>query len=422
MKWHNLPPVNGRQFTSADVGWSIDYIKKSPLASFWDTTMSHEEPDAYTVVLHLSGPDPELALKLAQYTNVMLPHEVQEQYNDFKSVMVGTGAFQFKSYKPGQEIVAERNPSCYEQGVDGKALPYVDEVKGQVFADYSAEVAAMRSGQLDIPGFSGYRKLDWDSLKQAVPKGTHWGALQTTYNGIWFNWERKPFDDVRLRQAVSLAINRDDLIASNAGGAAISGFVPAAFTDFTWSEEKLRDKFKQDVEKAKQLVAQAGYKPGELSLTMPTANLYAQDAEVAQQALAAIGIQTRIDAQGDTFNAVLQKGDFAISSGIAGGAGNLVNYFMSDFIRTGSSKNFLHISDPEIDRLAAAQSTELDPVKRKQLIDQLQDREYEIMPYVPTVSRYYYYTTSCRTKNIRTTRLNQNPEIDKNVWIDPTGC
>src|SRR5581483_3402161 len=133
VKWQNLPPVNGRQFTSADVGWSIDYIKKSPLASFWDTTQSHDQPDPNTVVLHLSGPDPEVALKMGQYTNVMLPHEIQEQYGDFKTVMVGTGAFQFKSYKPGQEILAERNPNYFEQGIDGQPLPYVDAVDTQVF-------------------------------------------------------------------------------------------------------------------------------------------------------------------------------------------------------------------------------------------------------------------------------------------------
>ena len=235
---------------------------------------------------------------------------------------------------------------------------------------------------------------------------------------------------MRLRKAVSLAIDRDDLIASNAGGAAVSGFIPAAFTEFSWPEEKLRERFKRDVEQARKLVADAGYKPGDasaglstgLKFVMKTATLYQQDAEVVQQALAAIGIETSVLPEGDTFNAVLQKGDFEIASGIAGGAGNLVNYFAFNFIRTGSSNNYLAISDPEIDRLATAQAREMDPAKRKQLIGQLQHREFEVMPYVPTVSRYYYYTSSCRAKNLRTTRLNMNPEVDKHVWIDETGC
>jgi peptide/nickel transport system substrate-binding protein len=101
VKWHNQPPVNGRKFTSADVGWSIEHQKKGIWAAFWDTVVSHEEPDASTVVLKLSDSDPELVLKMAYYVNVMLPHEIKEQYGDFKTVMVGTGAFQFKSYKVG---------------------------------------------------------------------------------------------------------------------------------------------------------------------------------------------------------------------------------------------------------------------------------------------------------------------------------
>ncbi|HEV7661887.1 MAG TPA: ABC transporter substrate-binding protein, partial [Chloroflexota bacterium] len=144
VKWHNKPPVNGRPFTSADVAWSIEFHKAgSVVRSFWEG-VTHDEPDPYTVILHLKQPDADFLQKLGHYQNFMLAHEVKEQDGDFGKTAIGTGPFMLQDWKQGQESMAVRNPDYYEMGTDGKPLPYVDAVRTVNFSDYNAEVAAFR--------------------------------------------------------------------------------------------------------------------------------------------------------------------------------------------------------------------------------------------------------------------------------------
>lgn len=142
VKWQNLPPVNGRALTSADVGWMIDHQKKEgQLKSTW-APITHEEPDAQTIILKLKDPDPDfLGNVLGERLNVMMPREIKEQYNDFKTVAVGTGPYIMKQFIPNQIRLEERNPNYREMGVDGKPLPYIDRIEFPVLADLAAEIA-----------------------------------------------------------------------------------------------------------------------------------------------------------------------------------------------------------------------------------------------------------------------------------------
>ena len=129
--WHNLPPVNGRAFTSADIAWTLDYYAvASPQRRFY-SGVTHSEPDPNTVVLKLSKPTADFALMLADDSNAVLPHEIKEQHGDYKQIAVGTGAWQLKEYQARQYITWERNPNYYIMGADGKPLPYMDEVPGR---------------------------------------------------------------------------------------------------------------------------------------------------------------------------------------------------------------------------------------------------------------------------------------------------
>jgi len=422
VKWHNKPPVNGRQFTSADVAWSIEYHKSgSVVRSLWDG-VSHEEPDAYTVVLRLQQPDADFIQKLGHYQNLMMPREVKDQYGDFSQVAVGTGAFMLKDWRQSQESVSERNPDYFEMGEDGQPLPYVDGIRTVQFNDYNAEVAAFRAGQIDYTGTFGLLKLEADAMRQSNPNLRMTQELQFTHAGVWFRLDKQPWDDPRVRRAVMLTLDREDLIASNRGGAVQAGVVPAALPEYAWSEEKMKEKFKLDRELAKQLLTEAGVPPGSLSVTMKTSSQYAEDAEVAQQHLAAIGIQTKIVVEGRNFSTIMQSYNFDdLAWGVIGGQ-PLLNYWVGDLLRTGASLNILRFGDPQVDALAVAQARELDPVKRKVMTDQLQDRLYDVMPYAPTVSRIYYHFTSCRTKNAPLAKPNHNHVSVKWAWIDPTGC
>ena len=425
VKWQNLAPVSGRKFVSSDVKFSMEHHLSGSIAkALWDGVASMDTPDDKTVIIKLKTSDADFGAKLGFRDNKMVPKEVKAQYGDFKTVAVGTGPFIHKDYKPGVMRQVVKNPDYWDMGIDGKPLPYIDGMNYATFADTTAELAAMRANQLDVGNTLAYRKQDWDQVKQSNTKLVPWQGLQATWFGVWFNIAEKPWDDVRVRKAVAMALNSEDLIISDGNGSVLSGLIPPFFKEYAWPDAKLKEKYKQDITAAKKLLADAGYKPGDIKDSLKSSGAYSQLAEVVQQQLAAIGIETSVDTSVSTsFTTVVRDKKYKIAAGIIGGS-PLTSYWASDVVRTGSSYNYSNLADREVDRLALAQGSELDPVKRKVLTDQLQERVYEIMPVVPATSRVYYYFYSCRAKNTMYITSNQthNEQFVTQMWIDPTGC
>ncbi len=424
IRWHNKPPVNGRPFTSADVGWTIDYQKSDgSLRSYW-IDVTHEEPDPQTIVLKLREPDADFLGKLAENSNVMLPREVKEQLGGFKNAAIGTGPFLLKEFKPDNSSIVERNLDWKELGVDGKPLPYIDEIKTIIFGDYTSEVAAMRSGQIDLNRAQGFTKLDADVLKQSGLKLTAYDDTIAAVWGLYFNLSKKPFDDVRVRKAIALAIDPLETIeGAYKGGALPTGFLSSAILQYAWPPEKALEKFKPDREAAKRLLADAGYGPGQLRFTMDAGNIptEAPAAEITQKQLAAVGIEAKISPQNGAASTRLQSltQDYEAVWTAWSPASFLPDRWMGAIVLgAGGSKNAIRISDPQVDRLALAQAREVDPVKRKVIIDQLQDNLYSIMPFVPTASIGYYRFYSCRIQNMRSNTPNFNMAGVDHAWLD----
>lgn len=420
-KWHNRPPLNGRPFTASDAVWMIEHQKREGgLAAYWDG-VTPEARDASTLVLRTPEPDADLLPKMAFPQNVMMPKEIKEQNGDFRTLAVGTGAWMVKEFKPNQEMVLEPNPDYWEMGEDGKRLPYLDEVRGPMFSDYAAELAAMRAGRIDTNTLSGLRKLDADQMKQTFPKYRAWELVQFPYQALWINLSRKPFDDVRVRKAAQLALDREDTIAANRGAVAHSGFVPPFLVDYAWPEEKVREKFKADPAAAKKLLAEAGFASGTPEFEMHTSTVFAEDAELVQKQLDAVGIRSKITAIPGTFTPIHTRRDWDMAWGAPGGV-LFVGGWIGDLVRTGSSRNAMQFSDPQIDRLADAQARELDPAKRKVIVDQIQDLLYEKMPWVPGMPKVFFHFISCRVKNYMMIQPAYNGQSILYGWIDQAGC
>lgn len=419
VKWHNKPPVNGRPFSSADVAWTLEYQLQAGLGkNFWAGVEKHEEPDPTTIVLHLKAPDAEFLDKLGAYTNLILPREVQEKYGNFKTAAIGTGAFMLKDFKQNQEVTLERNPAYHLTGIDGKPLPYVDNVHVIHFGDPAAEVAAMRAGSLDMSNYRGFSKVDADAVHQANPKLRIYQQVQYAIEGLWFDCRKAPWNDVRVRKALSLAINRDDLITASQGGLTYSGFLPRGITSYAWSLDTLKQKFKADPEQAKALLAQAGYKPGDLKATLTSAEIHRQNVQVVQQQLKAVGVEATIAFGNESSTLLLQKGnwDFAwLTQGGGTTAGSWV-----DIVRSDSATFRTRLSDPTIDQLANAQARELDAAKRKTLIGRLQDSLYEVMAFAPGTSTIYQHVMSPRLKNTPLVNQTYNPITVVHAWLDPS--
>jgi peptide/nickel transport system substrate-binding protein len=422
-RWHNKSPVNGRPFTSADVAWTIDYQKQGAgLRSYWEF-VDHQEPDAATVVLKMREPDADFLGKLGYDSNVIVPREVKEQLGDFKTAAIGTGAFMLKEYRAADRVIMERNPDYPEKGVDGKALPYLDEIQVLQIADYTAQLAAFRAGQLEMNASSGgFMKSDMDELRKANPKLTYYRDIVGANWGLWFNLERKPFDDPRVRRALSIAMDREEIVARNEGSAVYCGFVPCGILDYAWPADKAREKFRHAPEETKRLMVEAGQAGKRFSLRV-SPGLNQLDAEVVQQELRAAGVETEmiVEAAVAPIGVVLARGD---SDLVYGGPTTsfLLDYWLGSVVRTGGAQNFLKFSDQRVDALSAAQAKELDPAKRKLVADQLQDVLYDLMPYAPTINRIYHRVYACAVKNMRPTHQSRNLEGLDRAWLDSAGC
>lgn len=432
LKWHNQPPVNGRPFTSADVAWTIDLLRKEGATrTIWEK-MTHREPDAHTVILELKEPDPDFLISTLSERNVIIvPREIYEQHGDFKQVAVGSGPFMIKRWQPNVILERVRNPDWPEKGADGQSLPYLDGLTGVYFGDTTAEIAGIRSGQIDRSGLQTLAKHDVEALQREFPKARYSQDVTGCPWGGFINPSRKPFDDVRVRKAISLALDQEEMIQGALGGGGIpTGYLPVAITQYAWPVAKVKEKFKTDLEEAKRLLAEAGYSPNNPLKFKLHAGQTGGDSgriEVAQQQLKRIGVETELELMAENSSNYL--GRFDIAKGVydsmwgthspcAFDAGR----WMGTFYLTGSSRNVIGISDPKLDALVKAQIAEIDPAKRKQILDQMQDYVFELRPFFPTDSRTYFRFQHCRVKNMSGIDWHNAFTGIKEAWLDPTGC
>lgn len=425
VRWHNVPPVNGRPFTSADVAWTIDLQKRGGLLQSYWADVSHQEPDPLTVIMRLPQPDADFIEKLQQKNNVMLPREVKEQFGDFKSRAIGTGSYVLREFKPDQSTALERNPDWKEKGVDGPPLPYIGEIHALAFPDATAEVAAFRAGLLDLNSNQAFRRDDAEATAQANPKVKRYDDWAPAIWGIYFHQQKKPWDDARLRKAVALAVDAEDLIAVYRGGAVRTGPLPAAILEYAWPPEKAREKFQPDLEGAKKLLAEAGYGPGQLAFNFQIAPREVAEGEVIQKRLEAAGMNVRLDVvptAASTTSAILLRGEYEIAWGAVSPATFFPDRWLGSAVYTGGSYNVSRMSDPELDKLSVAQAREMGKAKRKQIIDRMQDRLHEIMAYVPGLVRIYYRFYSCQMKNMKPEGDTPNLDGLAYAWLDPAGC
>jgi peptide/nickel transport system substrate-binding protein len=278
--WWNKPPMNGREFTADDAAWSLNREWANPGGWPRGSLPKEEWPisitalDKYTLEIKVPPQAQGKELLFCGWYIQMLPREVVEKYgdmNDWENV-VGTGAFMLTDYVASSSLTYSRNPDYWQ--VDPihpeNQLPYLNSVKLLIISDLSSIQAAFRTGKIDMLG--GISIEDFDRFKQTNPELIY---SQT------FPWIPKypcgrvdkaelPFKDVRVRQAMNLAVNQQEILDSYyQGQGTMLGypFVPSkSFADVYVPVEEMpetvRELFEYHPDKAKQLLADAGYPNG----------------------------------------------------------------------------------------------------------------------------------------------------------------
>src|SRR6266705_2746542 len=267
VKWHNKPPVNGRELVAEDVKFTFDrFLTEKANADRYvlEAVDRVEVVDRYSVKFLLKEPFVWLTDVLANPVMWIIAPEVVEKFGDLKKpeTAIGTGPFLLERYEPNVKTVFKRNPDYFRTG-----QPYVDGVEWVVLNDDSTGLAMYRTGQLDCgpsPGWS-VRQEDLDSIKKSHPHLMYQDFLSNVTHGIWMRTDQPPFNDVRVRRAISHAIDRqaiiDAVFIKGEPTPAISRGIPA------WSpridELGAGAKYYQyDPPEAKRLLAEAGVPKG----------------------------------------------------------------------------------------------------------------------------------------------------------------
>ena len=376
---------DGSTLTAADVKASYDKIVfppagvRSPRKNAYSAISSVEAPDPSTVVFKLKFPSASLLGNLASPWNVIYPKKYLDQDpNYFKANVVGSGPFKFKSRTRGSTFEGERNPDYFVQD-----RPYLDGYKFFINPDTSVRAAALRSGRAWIE----FRTMPLSEVeairRQLGDKVVVQDTPATGLFGVALNQTVKPFNDVRVRKALSLAIDRyaaSQVLYPIASLRDVGGLMrPGTEWAMPGAELQKYPGFGRDAEKnraeAKRLLAQAGY-PNGFKLVLKNRNVrvpYIDWGVFVIQDWRKIGVEAE-HRPVETAAWFADGRDTGSFEAIVSGTFNYLDdpdLFLERYT-TGDSNNWGRFSDPRIDDLFARQTRAMDPAERKRLVYEIE--------------------------------------------------
>jgi len=385
VKFHDGSPL-----TSADVKASYDKIifppqgVRSVRKNAYTAVAAVEAPDATTVVFKLKFPSASLLANLASPWNVIFPKKYLDQDpNYFKTHVIGSGPFKFKSYTRGSTFEGERNPSYFV-----KDRPYLDGYKFYISPETSVRAAAVRSGRAYIE-FRNLPDAEVDAIRKQL--GDKVSVQETPMTGQWgiaINNTKKPFDDVRVRRALTLAIDRytmGKVLAPLTGLKFVGGLMrPGSEWGMPPAELEKLPGFGRDIEKnrteARKLLAEAGYPNGfKVVLKNRNVKLPYQDFAVfliGEWKKVGIEVENRPLETAAWFSDGQDTGNFELIVAPTVEFSDDPDQFLGRYA-TGSTQNWGRFSDPQVDDLFSRQARSLDPAERKKLITRMEQRVLE---------------------------------------------
>jgi peptide/nickel transport system substrate-binding protein len=369
VKWHNVAPVNGRAFTSADVVCTMDRIKTLPgvQKNLIDIVDTIDAPDDHTVVFNLGTPYAAFDETVASYFMEIIPCEGARGEYDLATTAIGTGPFVLEKWERKVEKTYVKNQDYF---IEGK--PHLDGVKIVIQGDPAATIAAFRTEQVDATGSIS------DTLIPTVTSSNQDAVVRyqlgLTMPQITFNQANKPFDDLRVRKAVAMAWDRQGMGETfYGGGFELSGPFPSTLFG-GMSPEESEEINPYDPDAAKKLLAEAGY-PNGFDLEIMTTDGYGPTvvnaAQWVQEDLKKIGINATLEILDyATFFSTFQAEDYQMTFGLSTGF-LTADEWLESVWKSNGTRNWFNTNDPEADRLIDEQRSILDTEEREQALEEL---------------------------------------------------
>ncbi|MDB6001784.1 MAG: transporter substrate-binding protein [Rhizobacter sp.] len=392
----------GAAMTAKDVAYSYNYLRDpkngSPGASELSQITSIEAVDDSTLKIVLSKPSAALPMTLGNRYGGVVPANYFDKADAGQALnraSVGTGPFKLAEFRPNSNMVLVRNTDYWEKGA-----PYLDRIAVTFVPNSSSLIVALRNKRVDLALLS--RPQDITQVEK-LPELTvkRWPSL--SQKAIDLGSELKPLDDVRVRQAIALAVDRDEIMKASVGQYGRVAVTMVAGMQDEWGADPASvPNAKVDIEAAKKLMKEAGFEKG-MNLTLTTINSYDwmdPAAVTLKQQLARIGINLniqRVDLGVWIKNFQSKQMGFTFNDWSTQPDPDLL--FYRHFHKAPEGADFRNWNDATASALLDKGRSESDPAKRKAIYVEFQKRMAETVPTVMLFSADFVTVANANVQN-----------------------
>jgi len=425
---------NGRELVADDVKYSIER-NSMPDSGSWNATQPMQNivggpaviegtaetaegivvVDDYTIEFQLLEPNAYFLHSLTLVTNFIVPREVVEEWGeDFSFHPVGTGPFLMTEWTPGEQVVFERNPDYFVEG-----LPYLDGIVYELGAEPAVSLLRFEQGEVDViaDGVPSAEIARVATDPNLAPLFLNTKTYLTAFLG--FNNETPPFDNPDVRRALGMAIDRDRLIqlGSNTGAAA-DVWYPASHYNCTGNT----DAYPYDPDAARQLLADAGYEDGfQVQGWFRTVRPWLDRIpEAVQQDLAAIGVELELlQLESAVATEMLNSGELPIFIQAWGASfPDPFNFATELFASTSTYGRRWRYNNPQVDELVAQARQDVDPESRCETWLEIEGLVLADTPAAPLFVAGYPDLQSPRIQDFAYHDTYHRPRYEQ-IWIAP---
>ena len=379
VKWHNVAPLNGRELTAADVKYCFEAYAKEGVQTFtFQEIEGMETPDTYTLRIHLKTPNTLFAHNVAEPIALIFAREVLEADGDLKKRLIGTGPYILKEHTRKVRVVLQRNPDYFDKG-----RPYIDEYVILSTPDAATRLAAFRTGQSDFIWLPSPSEVE--TARKTNPNA----VVQSYHNtlapfGLALAQDRPPFNDVRVRRAISMAIDRQKQVDTVYEGHGIPGWgVPYIYyQDKAPTVKDLGPWWQYRPEEAKKLLAEAGHGKG-FETTLFYYEYFPQMTSQVQLVQQELKKTLNIDVKITKLDYTTYYGRYVdskwdgMSWGFQSGHAIGLDERTYMYMHSKSTKNFFRVNDPVIDELTTKLRRTPDRAEQRAITKKIVDREFD---------------------------------------------
>ncbi len=410
--------TDGSPFNAEAIKFTFERLKrvgaKSPIFETFKNVTNMETPDEFTFVMTMAEPYAPIFHDLqVSYAGILSPSAVKAANDDIGRKAIGTGSYKLKEWQTGQVIVLERNPDYkqFQAFYTNKGAPYIQEVRFKVIPEPATQLSALEAGELDVLGLRAQDVPKYGS----DPRFKLYDSLSYGVTYLGFDAARPPFDNAKVRQALSYAVNKDEIVqVVFENKLAKVACCPIAASIQGYDERLKEFELKYDPAKAKKMLDDLGYKVGANGLRQTpdgkpfqpvlyttNSDTHGKIATLLQAQMKAVGVDMQVkQLESGALLAATPKAEHDLYlNGYSWNEPDMFSLFLScDRIK---SSNRVLYCNQDLEKLIRAGRTELDQAKRMQIYFEAQKLTLQEAPWQPLYMSVGKTAVSVKIKDLK---------------------